>query len=136
MKHIHTFESFLNEGMSPAAKSLDDSYTAYAKSVSKSKTESITAYGWLKELPRSTKISDIEEVLNIYFKNHQSIIKSVTDKAKDDGFLNEGAISNLYVLADQAKNLEDFIKAALKEYDMLKDDRATREFLKEIYDEK
>ena len=50
--------------------------------------------------------------------------------------LNEGAISNLYVLADQAKNLEDFIKAALKEYDMLKDDRATREFLKEIYDEK
>ena len=49
--------------------------------------------------------------------------------------LNEGAISNLYVLADQEKNLEDFIKAALKEYDMLKDDRATREFLKEIYDE-
>ena len=49
--------------------------------------------------------------------------------------LDEGGISNLYVLADQAKNLEDFIKAALKEYDMLKDDRATQEFLKEIYDE-
>ena len=49
--------------------------------------------------------------------------------------LDEGSISNLYVLADQAKNLEDFVKAALKEYDMLKDDRATQEFLKEIYDE-
>ncbi len=60
-----------------------------------------------------------------------------TDAALLEGFhfLNEGSISNLYVLADQAKNLEDFIKAALKEYDTLKDDRATRQFLEAIYNE-
>jgi hypothetical protein len=49
--------------------------------------------------------------------------------------VNEGGISNLYVLAKESKNLQDFIKKALDMYEMLKDDKSTRDFLEEIYNE-
>ena len=49
--------------------------------------------------------------------------------------LNEGGMSNLYLMASEAKTLADFIKQALAEYDMLKNDAGTRAFLEEIYDQ-
>jgi hypothetical protein len=133
MKHIKTFENFLNESMSPAVKALDDSYTKYAKSINNSKTESITAYGWLKEIPRSTKLSDLEEVLNIYFKNHQPIIKSVIDTAKSDGFMNEGYMSELDIIRQQSKTVDEFVKNAKREFKEIAKMKDADEFLKELW---
>lgn len=62
-----------------------------------------------------------------YFKLFESFV--------NESMINEGGMSNLYLIADEAKDLADFIKQALKEYDMLKNDAGTRAFLEEIYDE-
>lgn len=48
--------------------------------------------------------------------------------------INESGMGTLHLIADEAKDLNDFIKQVLKEFDFLKNDAGTRAFLEEVYD--
>jgi hypothetical protein len=72
-----------------------------------------------------------------YVKTFESFITSSTpellESINDDTNLYEGLMSELDILAQEARNIADFKKSAIKEYPELKGMEGTDEWLEEIY---
>jgi len=129
MKHIHTFESFINESSNITVPSLSDvdhtrlikwmgdQFNAGSYSIKKD------GKGFVIDTRKLSK-GEIES-LNSYLKSQLYI---------DESAFLEGAMADIHLMAQEAKNEEDFVKKFLAEYgDKIKDNASTRSWLKELY---
>lgn len=133
MKKVLAFEEFLNEGTYSKKTKKYDIETA--KSLARRIRNAISRDRNGTGFCQINKVDDDKNAFLSIKASGDYVREDIEKILNESTQLNEGGISNLYVLAKESKNLQDFIKKALDVYEMLKDDKSTRDFLEEIYNE-
>jgi hypothetical protein len=156
MKHIHTFESFLNEskmGLNSTIKTSTKEYTWVYQTGKDSAKTAIEINKKLNDLGIQSFISkttgdtvgiptkDIRDAFDKVLSKYDNLKQfAYSDGTKNDknvvseSIISEGAMAEIHMMAQDSKNEADFVKKFLAEYgDKVKDNPETRKWLAELY---
>jgi hypothetical protein len=143
MKHIHTFESFLNESQKMTFQELKDKYKDNPYGIGAQSVEFIEGKNGNPNMlvfrhDERSRLNNVEANLKSFGFDKKKMTRSTQDKAYKyryelnlyESELNEGFMSELDIIRQESKDVKDFIKNALQEYPQLKGEE---KFLEEIW---
>lgn len=135
MKYFKLFESFINEAKDSVTFSVNDEkldqllHDFHERELDYVKVKGDEFYSLPKrEFDRFIAAADSKGFGEEDWSYYEESVNPIKEQ------INESGMGTLHLIADEAKDLNDFIKQVLKEFDFLKNDAGTRAFLEEVYD--
>ena len=135
MKYFKLFESFINEAKDSVTFSVNDEkldqllHDFHERELDYVKVKGDEFYSLPKrEFDRFIAAADSKGFGEEDWSYYEESVNPIKEQ------INESGMGTLHLIADEAKDLNDFIKQVLKEFDFLKNDVGTRAFLEEVYD--
>ena len=123
MKHVKLYEDYLAESVNEAA--IDGDRQKITRAIEDMTKGRLTVGQIQIEIGRAIDQANISSIMKQNLKYAMQIKKES---------VNEGAMSEIDIMAKEAKNEKDFIKQFLKEYsDKVNDNLETRKWLKSMY---
>jgi hypothetical protein len=131
MKNVPTFENFLN--LSEAFKVGDtwEWHGAEWDPAKRSNTKTVKQVEIVEIKPNNDVVGRFVDSSEMYIiREPKKYLKKKVNESIDEGY-----ISDLHIMAQEAKDFNDFVKAAKKEYPKITKDKNVETWLKSIYDD-